>query len=334
MDLFGRLPVVQAPMAGGPSTPQLCAAVNSAGGFGFVAGGYLGAEQLATTLEATRALTGEPFGVNLFTPSAPAPAGPVEEYARTLAPEARRLGVPLGAAAWDDDAYAEKLDLLMTRPVHLVSFTFGCPDVYDVERLHSAEMRVAVTVTSVGEAIWAQEAGVDALILQGAEAGGHQGTFLGEGPNENPLNVLLAEVRSAVPLPLVAGGGIMSAADVAAVRALGASAAVVGTALLCADEAGTSELHRRALLTARFADTVVTRAYTGRYARGLANRFAREHPSAPSAYPQIHHLTRPLRAAATAAGDDEVPNLWAGTGWRAVTAEPAAEIVRRLAGRP
>ena len=131
-------------------------------------------------------------------------------------------------------------------------------------------------------------------------------------------------------LPMVAAGGIVSVEDVGRVLDAGAVAAQVGTGLLCTTEAGTSTPYRQALLDQRYDDTVVTRAFSGRWARGLANRFAREHADAPGGYPHVHHLTRPLRAAATAAGDPDVPNLWAGTGWRHVRAEPAAEVVRRL----
>ena len=133
-------------------------------------------------------------------------------------------------------------------------------------------------------------------------------------------------------LPLIACGGIMSGPDAAAALGAGAAAVQLGTALLCTPEAGTSVPYRQALLDGLYPDTIVTRAYSGRFARGLANRFALEHDrQAPQAYPEVHHLTRPLRLAATRAGDTSVPNLWAGTGWRQVTTEPAATIVRRVA---
>ena len=189
---------------------------------------------------------------------------------------------------------------------------------------------MAVTVTSADEARLAAEHGADSLVVQGTEAGGHQGTFGNAEPNRTPLLDALAAVRAVVDLPLVATGGIMTAADARAVLDAGAHAVQIGTALLCTPEAGTSAVHRAALLDARYPGTVVTRAFTGRWARGLANRFTVEHPDAPAGYPQVHHLTRPLRAAAAKAGDSDVPNLWAGTEWRAVRAEPAAEVVRRI----
>ena len=330
--LPSEVPIVQAPMAGGPSTPELVAAVARAGGYGFVAGGYRSPEQLREDIVATRALTGAPFGVNLFVPSAPGDAASVADYASLLEPEASRLGVALGEPRWDDDDYPGKLEVVMSAGVDLVSFTFGCPTAPTVDRLHRADCRVAVTVTSVAEAATAVAAGADMVAVQGSEAGGHQGSFLDLTPNRRPLLGLLAELVEVTEVPLIAAGGVMTGADVAEMLAAGAIAVSIGTALLCTPEAGTSAPYRQALLDGRYADTIVTRAFSGRYARGLANEFAlAHHDRAPQAYPEVHHLTRPLRAAATRAGDASVPNLWAGTGWRGITAEPAGAIIGRMA---
>jgi nitronate monooxygenase len=318
-------------MAGGPATPALAAAVAGAGGYPFVAGGYLTAAALAEAIAATRELTAAPLGVNLFVPSAPADPAAVAAYAATLEPEAARLGAPLGPSAWDDDDYPAKLDVVVVARPDLVSFTFGGPAADVVARLHAAGIRVAVTVTASDEAVAAAGAGADLLVVQGTEAGGHQGGANRDEPNRIPLLELIAAVRAACDLPVIGGGGVGGAAGLRAVLDSGAIAAVVGTALLDTPEAGTSAVHRRALADTRFGETVLTRAYSGRWGRGLANRFAREHPDAPRAYPEVNRLTGPLRRAARAAGDPEVPNLWAGTGWRAVRAAPAAEIVRALA---
>jgi nitronate monooxygenase len=332
MTVPSRLPIVQAPMAGGPSTPQLAAATNTAGGFGYVAAGYLTAESLSDVLDRTRALTDLPIGVNLFVPGVPdADDDAIASYARQLAAESARFGVELGQPRWEDDAFPAKVELLTRAGIHTVSFTFGCPGADDVRRLHQADVRVAVTVTSADEATTAAGVGADSLIVQGTEAGGHQGTFANAEPNRTPLLEALVAVHAAVDLPLVAAGGIMTAADAAAALEAGAVAVQVGTALLCTPEAATSAPYRGALLDHRYEDTLITRAFSGRWARGLANRFAIEHPDAPRGYPQVHHLTRPLRAAATKAGDPDVPNLWAGTGWRGVRSEPAAAVVARIA---
>lgn len=331
MELPGELPVIQAPMAGGPSTPELTAAVATAGGFGFLAGGYLTPDQLVATIARTRARSDRPFGVNLFLPSEPSGRAPVRRYAERIRPEADRLGVALGDPRWDDDAVGDKLEVVASERVPMVSFTFGCPDPASVERLHLADCRVAVTVTSPGEALAAEAVGADLLVVQGTEAGGHQASFLDPDPNLRPLSSLLAEIRESVGVPMVGSGGIMSGRRVAAVLALGAVGVQLGTVFLCCDEAGTSSVVRRALLDRVYPGTMLTRAFSGRWARGLANEFAvRYSDVAPEAYPEVHHLTRPLRAAATGAGDPSTPNLWAGEGWADVPTGSATALVRRL----
>jgi nitronate monooxygenase len=246
--------------------------------------------------------------------------------------ESERLGVALGEPRWDDDGYDDKLQVVESTHVHLVSFTFGCPTSETVDRMHRAGLQVAVTVTSVPEARTATDSGTDLLIVQGTEAGGHQGGFADLEPNKRPLLWLLAEIRETTDVPAIGSGGVMTGRDAAAVMGAGAIAVQLGTAFLCTPEAGTAASYREALLSDLFSDTILTRAYSGRFARGLANRFALEHDGqAPQAYPEVHHLTRPLRAAATQAGDTSVPNLWAGTGWRQLTVEPAATIVRHIA---
>jgi nitronate monooxygenase len=330
--LPSELPIVQAPMAGGPSTPALTAAVAKAGGYGFLAAGYLTAAGLEDTIGETRALTGAPFGVNLFVPSTPGDPAEIAAYGRLLRPEVDRLGVALGEPRWEDDAYDAKLDVVESSRVHLVSFTFGCPTSQIVDRLHRADVQVAVTVTSEPEARLAVDAGADFLAVQGTEAGGHQGSFLDLAANQRPLLSVLAEIRDTTNVPMIGTGGVMSGRDAAAVLGAGAIAVQIGTALLCTPEAGTSVPYRQALLDRRYPGTILTRAFSGRFARGLANEFALEHDGqGPRAYPEVHHLTRPLRAAATRSGDASVPNLWAGTGWRQVTGEPATTIVRRIA---
>ena len=168
--------------------------------------------------------------------------------------------------------------------------------------------------------------------MQGTEAGGHQGSFADLAANHRPLLAVLSEIRETTDVPMIGTGGVMTGRDAAAELGAGAIAVQLGTALLCTPEAGTSALYRQALLDARHPDTILTRAYSGRFARGLANRFALKHDGqAPQAYPEVHHLTRPLRATTIQAGDTNVPNRWAGTGWRQLTAEPAATMVRRIA---
>jgi nitronate monooxygenase len=325
-----RVPVVLAPLAGGPSTPELCAAVSEAGGLGFLAAGYLSAAQLAARIDMTRGLTNRPFGVNVFVPTAPADLAAVETYARRLEPEAKKAGVQLGEPRLDDDDWMAKLDLLTDSPVPLVSFTFGCPGADVIARLQHCDSEVWVTITSREEARLAEDAGVDGLVVQGVEAGGHRGGFT-DADDATGVLALLQLVGAAVRLPLIATGGIMTGAGLASVLAAGARAGALGTAFLRCPEAGTSPVHRQAL--ERQQPTALTRAFTGRLARGVRNRFLDEHSAAspPSAYPQVHHLTAPLRAHGRSVGDADLVNLWAGQAYPLAAALPAREVVHRLA---
>jgi len=310
-------------MAGGPSTVELAAAVCDAGGLGFLAAGYGDAEEVRYEIQAMR---GRVFGVNLFVPGSPeVDSGALSEYVATL-------GGGAGEPRFDDDGWRAKLDVLRdSEPVPVVSFTFGCPPLCEVRALQGHGSEVWVTVTSVAEAAAAREAGADVLVVQGSEAGGHRGTWVdARGLEALPLLPLLRVVLSSdLRLPVVAAGGVADAAGVAAVLAAGASAAQVGTAFMLAPEAGTHPAHREAITSD--GPTDFTRAFTGRLARGIVNRFMTDHPDAPIAYPHIHHATAPLRAEARKRGDAGGFNLWAGEAHALAVARPAAETVRALA---
>ena len=327
-----RHPIVLAPLAGGPSTPALAVAVSEAGGLGFLAAGYRTAEAMADEIREVRAQTAAPFGVNLFVPG----RGEVDDralraYLERLRDEATRYGVDLGEPRDDDDEWDAKLAVLKRERVPVVSFTFGCPPAETIAALHDVGSEVWVTVTDVAEARIAAEAGADALVLQGVEAGGHRGSFVDRDDAEGLSTlVLLRLVRADSELPLVATGGITDGAALAAVLAAGAAAAQIGTGFLLAREAGTHPAHRAALATQT--PTALTRAFTGRRARGLLNRFLVEHSAdAPAAYPHVHHVTAPVRAAARERGDADGFNLWAGQAHHLAVDAPAAEIVRTLA---
>jgi nitronate monooxygenase len=330
---LGELPIVQAPMGGGPSTPELAAAVGEAGGLGFLAAGYRSVDAVRADLAKLRALSRRAFGVNLFAPpAAPGDPAAVARYAERLRADAERRGVELGEPRHDDDGWQDKLALCVAERVPLVSFTFGCPDAAVLRRLREAGCETWITVTTPAEAGLAARAGADALVVQGVEAGGHRGSFDPSKPGELGLLALLQLVRAETNLPLVATGGIADRAGVAAVLAAGASAAQLGTAFMLTPEAGTADAHRRALRGG--ARTVLTRAFTGRPARGIENRFIREHETAaPLAYPEVHHLTAPLRAAARAAGDPDGLHLWAGETYALARELPAAQLARELAGQ-
>ncbi len=318
-------------MAGGPSTVALTVAVSDAGGLGFLAAGYRSAAQVREDIRSTRAATDSPFGVNLFVPGAHrADASALDAYLATLAPEAERYGVVLGEPRSGDDGWEEKLAVLAEERVPVVSFTFGCPPQQVVGTLRETGSEVWVTVSRVADARVAAACGAGALVVQGAEAGGHRASFDDAGDGEEVgLLPLLRLVRGETTLPLVAAGGLGDAASLAAALVAGAAAGQLGTAFLCCPEAATHPAHRDAL--ARTTPTSLTRAFTGRLARGLSNRFQVQHTAAaPSAYPEIHHATAPLRAEARARGDGDGFNLWAGQAHQLCSERPAAEIVRTL----
>ena len=334
------VPIVGAPMAGGPSTVDLAVAVSGAGGLGILAGANLAVDVLAERVVAVQhALGGAPSGVNLFLPTAvPDPAPDLGGHLAALERWAHRYGVQRGEARWDDDSWRAKVELLVTRPVPVVTFHFGCPPAGVVDALHAVGSEVWTTVTSRAEAAQAATAGLDALVVQGREAGGHRGTFSNPAasstdaldPDDDPgLLALLRLVQGVTDLPLVAAGGLVHGADVAAVLVAGARAAQLGSAFLLTPEAGTSAPHRAAVAADR--PTAVTRAFSGRPARGVRNELLDElTATAPAAYPHLNRVSQPVRAAAAAAGDESAVAMWAGQTHHLARAVPAAQVVSRV----
>jgi nitronate monooxygenase len=332
---FGMsIPLVAAPMSGGPTTPAMVSAATAAGGLGMLAAGYKTVEAVEAELKTVRT-EGIPFGINLFAPN-PVPVDPerYRAYAAIIQREAEQFGLTLPADPIEDtDRFDEKIALLLDDPVPMVSFTFGIPDRSVIAALRQANTVVVQTVTTADEAVQARDAGVDMLALQAAVAGGHSGTLSPQRPLQPvPLVDLVKQVTAAVPLPVLAAGGLATPDAVADVIRAGATAAVAGTVLLRATESGASATHQAALTDPARTETVLTHAFTGRPARGLRNSFIDNHEAeAPFGYPAIHYLTSPLRKAAAAAGKPDYVHLWAGTGYRHATAEPTADILRRLA---
>jgi nitronate monooxygenase len=328
------VPVVGAPMAGGPGTAALAAAVSNAGGFGFLAGGYVSAGRLADDIAAARAATTGPIGVNLFVPQpSVADVYALDHYAEALDELAEHYGVEVGYPQFgDDDGWQQKLEVVADLRPEMVSFTFGAPPPDVLRWFGALGMLLFITVTSAYEAGVALGAGADGLIVQGPDAGGHRGTFAPDmEPGKESLYALLARIRGAHDVPLIAAGGIGTTEDVAAVLNRGAVAAQLGTALLLSDEAGTNEAHRAALQHPEFISTVVTRAFSGRYARGLENDFTRHFGDvAPLGYPEVNQMTSPIRKASAALDDPHGTNLWAGKAYRAARTGPAANIVKTL----
>lgn len=334
-----EIPLVGAPMAGGPSTPQLAAAVSNAGGLGMLAAGYLDASQLAEQVKQTRELTNRPFGVNLLVPT-PADQIPVdaaeqlERFRQDLAFLEKPLRVKIPAVVPDTEAdqanFEELLGVVLEAKPACVTFTFGCPSASVINDLKRAGCLTGVTVTCVSDGVTAVHAGADFLCVQGPGAGGHQSTFrVADEPNKIPLAQLLKSLRYVTDVPLIAAGGVRTAAQVKELLSEGAVAVQIGTPLLLADEAGTNEAHRN-LLLAEPRPTVLTLSFTGRYARAITNAWTVTFPNGPAIYPGLHQLTSTARKAAAGLGDFEWVHAWAGENYSTVHPDSAAEILNRF----
>jgi nitronate monooxygenase len=334
-ELGVAIAVMAAPMAGAPTTTRLVTAAADAGAIGFLAAGYKSAELVASQV-AEMHQAAIPFGINLFAPT-PTPVDPAQfrRYAAQIADDVGEYDIDLAGLTprEDDDEWQGKIDVLLSAPPPLVSFTFGLPPRDVVTALQRAGSRVLLTVTSAAEAALADEVRPDGLAVQSSAAGGHSGTFTPErAPASLALEELLASVAAVTRLPLIAAGGIATAEHVRTAIAAGAQAVMVGTALLRTDECGASAAQKHAMTEER--GTVVTRAFTGRPARALRNGFTERHTAgAPLGYPAIHYLTIGMRTAAAKAGDAERINLWSGTGYAAAQSGSAAKVLSSLALR-
>ena len=332
-------PIIQAPMAGSGDNPELVAAVSSAGGIGFFGGAYSSPDQIAAAAAAVRAKTLKPFGVNLFAPvTSGDPGQNSEAMMARLAPYFTELGLPRpslpAAAAHSFDA---QFSAALESGASCFSFTFGLFPPDAVRAVKERKMFLMGTATTVEEALLLEKSGVDAIVAQGSEAGGHRGTFTGDfGSCMVGTMSLVPQIVDAVHVPVIASGGIMDGRGIAAALALGASAVQMGTAFLVCEEAGICEAYRQAILTAREDQTRVTRAFSGRPARGIVNRFMSEVEATAGAdsilpFPQQNALTRPLRTAAAKQGRAEFLSLWAGQGVRMARRRRAADLVALLA---
>jgi nitronate monooxygenase len=327
------IPILQAPMVGASSF-EMALAVSKAGGMGHLAAGAMASEAIEASVAEMRAQTGAPFGVNLLmAPRVQPQAAEVDRALTRLAPWYAELGeaLPAHPNEFAPDFESQLAAVLRAAPP-VASFTFGILTRAQVEALQTAGTQVVGTATTVAEArAWA-EVGADGVCAQGFEAGGHRGHFLAE--VEASLvgtMALVALIRDAVDLPVIAAGGIMDGRGVAAALALGASAVQMGTAFLLADQAAISKPWRHAVETAGDEPTRLTRAFTGRFARGIENRFMRELRQVENevpAYPVQNRLTQALRAAAAKADEPEMISLWAGQAVGLAQPGDAGELVQ------
>ncbi|HEV7318452.1 MAG TPA: nitronate monooxygenase [Ensifer sp.] len=329
-----KYPLIVAPMAGGPSSPELVAASSAAGALGSIGAAYSNPAAIADFVEKVRARTDRPFAINLFIqhPQPQIADTMVERAMAATAQYRAELGLPAPqfAAPYEEDFDAQFEAVLRARPAGL-SFVFGVLAADHMRAARAAGMLIIGTATTTEEAQALQESGVDAITLQGFEAGGHRGIFDPEAADrEIRLEELLAESRRKVKVPLIAAGGIMTAADVRAALAKGASAVQMGTAFLATTEAGTSAPYR-ATLRGHERATRTTRAFSGRFARGVENRFMIEMaPDAVMPFPAQNKFTRDIRAASTAKGSSDFLSLWAGTGKGELWQGAASDLIGHL----
>jgi nitronate monooxygenase len=329
-------PIIQGPMGGGPSTPELVAAVSNAGGLGSLGAAYMTPEQIADAIRRIRTLSSRPFNVNLFaggwSTDNDFDAGPMLGMLRDIH-NALGLQAPV-APTPVADPFPAQLEAVLEARAPIFSFTFGIPSAEALERVKALGIVSLGTATTVEEARRLEQAGVDAIVAQGEEAGAHRGTFLDTfEASMRPMIELVRDVAGVTGLPIIATGGMMDGRDIVAALKAGASAAQLGTAFLPCPESGASEAYRRAILGAKQDTTLVTRVFSGRPARGLKNTFITSLDGKQNfilPYPLQNALTRPMRNAAARLGRPEYLSLYAGQGVTRARALPAAELVARL----
>lgn len=331
-------PVIQAPMAGGGDTPALVVAVSEAGGLGSMGATYLTPDAFRAAIEMVRGQTNRSFGVNLFAPQV---VPPRPEGAEATVAAVQRAGADVGAPEpvlpeTMADPFEKTFPVALESGAKVFSFTFGLIPEDAVRALQARGTFVMGTATTPAEAVALEQLGVDAVVAQGSEAGGHRGTFAGsfEAAMIGTMS-LVPQVVDAVSVPVVASGGIMDGRGIAAALALGAQAVQMGTAFLTCDEAGPPECYKTALLAAQPEQTRITQAFSGRFARGVENRFMAMlegdgAEAAPLPFPWQNALTRPMRTAAAQSGDAGLLSLWAGQGVGLSRRQTAVELMARL----
>lgn len=328
-----RYPLIQAPMAEGISTPELVAAVSNAGGLGSLGGGYMEAEELREAIAAIRAQTDAPFAVNLFIPEpVPVNAERIAQANALLHPYRQELGLSTQSPPIDNlPDFTEQLAVVLEERVPVLSFTFGVLKGEALEAVKQQGILTIGTATHLLEAIILEESGIDVVVAQGLEAGGLRGTFLGS--QEQGLvgtMALLPLLANHIRIPIVAAGGIMDGRGLVAALALGAAGAQLGTAFLACPESGAHPKYKEILCEGTEITTVLTRAFSGKLARGLKNRFTQEmqsHEGELPLYPIQHALTLGLRNAAARQERTEFMALWAGQGCPLCANQAASELV-------
>ncbi|WP_394140931.1 NAD(P)H-dependent flavin oxidoreductase [Cytobacillus oceanisediminis] len=331
-----QYPVFQAPMAGGMTTPRLISEVSNSGGLGNMGAGYMNSDEIREDIRKIRSLTDKPFGINLFVPNLEVSAQK-EEISRmgeVLTKYSSELGIKVKPLLPKKDygtLYEKQLEVVMEERVHVCSFTFGIPDSNVIRELKKQGTVIIGTATNVNEAVEWEEAGVDLIVAQGSEAGGHRGTFHKEESGLVGSMALIPQVADAVSKPVVAAGGMMDARGIAAAMMLGAAGVQLGTVFLPCRESGANPLYKDALLNATEEQTVLTKAFSGKMARGISNRFTEEMEEQPVLpYPLQNDLTASLRKQAAKLVRPEFMSLWAGQGVRMAEDITVKELMQKL----
>lgn len=329
-------PLIQAPLSGGPSTPELVAAVCNAGALGSLGAAYMSANEMVNAIQQIRRLTAKPFAVNLFVPTTIPTFTADQMNAAIKATQKYRdeLGLSLPQIPSFTENFSEQLDIVLQYKPAVFSFTFGLMDKQIIKECRQQGIITIGTATTPEEGIALQESGVDAIVAQGVEAGGHRGMFSAEQQDALIGTFALTRLLSeTVGIPVIASGGIMDGKGIASALILGAKAAQLGTAFLLCNEAGTSTAYREALMHAPNNTTMLTRAFSGRWARGINNRFMTEMATQNYSilpFPIQNAFTRDIRKKAAELGRSEFLSLWAGQGVKLIRKMDAATLVHHL----
>src|SRR6185437_13147024 len=328
--------IILAPMAGGTSTPALVAAVSGAGGLGSLGAGYMTPDDIAKAIAEIKERTDKPFAVNLFAGGYDGTgASDAAAMLKLIAPWHERLGLPPPAApAGSLPPFEQQAEVVLRSDVPVFSFTFGVPAAGIVRQMKDRGIKLVGTATTVAEARALEQAGADAIVAQGSEAGAHRGTFIAALEDSLVGTIaLVPQMVDAVSVPVIASGGIMDGRGIVAAVALGASGVQLGTAFLTCPESGAPPPHKASIHAARDDTTMLTRAFSGRLARGIVNEFAaamRGHEDELLPYPAQNNLTRAMRTAAAKQGSAGYLSLWAGQAAPLARELPAAELLAQL----
>lgn len=330
-----RYPIIQAPMAGS-TTPELIAAVSNQGGLGSIGAGYYSPEKLTEDIKNTKALTDKPFAVNLFVPEYnEVTSTQIDRMKEILTPYYEEFNIEPGMPSIDkNDTFGQLVQIVIDSNVKICSFTFGIPDPVTVEKLKEAGVTLIGCATTVEEAVLNEQAGMDMVVAQGFEAGGHRGSFAQKALQSSVGTMaLVPQIADAVNIPVIAAGGIMDGRGVYASLILGAGAAQLGTAFLTTKESAAPKIHKDAILNSTEADTVLTKSYSGKYARGIRNQFIddmEKHQEDILPYPFQNKMTKKIRSKAAAEDRSDILHLWSGQGVRVSQEVEAEELLKDI----